>query len=48
MDTWQGCDDLSLLELSPKGTYVMYPYPESLKARVPSHAHRYIRYLITT
>ncbi len=37
-----------LLELSPKGTYVMYPYPESLKDRVPNHAHRYIRYLFTT
>jgi hypothetical protein len=34
-------------ELSPKGTYVMYPYPESLEDRVPSHAHRYTQYLIT-
>ena len=33
--------------LSPKGTYVMYPYHESLEDRVLSHA-RYIRYPITT
>ncbi len=35
-----------MLELSPKGTYVMYTYPESLEDRVPSH-DRYIQYLIT-
>jgi hypothetical protein len=34
--------------IRPSTTYVMYPYPESLKDRVPSHAHRYIRYLVTT
>ena len=27
-------------ELSPKGTYVLYPYPESLEDRVPSHTYR--------
>ncbi len=37
----------TMLELSPKGTYVMYPYHESLEDRVISHA-RYIRYPITT
>jgi hypothetical protein len=31
---------LNLLELSPKVTYVMYPYLESLENRVPSHAYR--------
>ncbi len=30
-----------VLELSPKGTYVMYPYPKSLEDRVQSHTHRY-------
>ncbi len=35
-----GVSALVVLELSPKGTYVMYPYHESLENRVPSHAYR--------
>ena len=41
-----GGQGVILLELSPKGTYVMYPYHESLEDRVLSH-DRYTRYLIT-
>ncbi len=35
------------LELSPRGTYVMYDYLKSLQYRVPSQEYRYMRYLIT-
>ncbi len=49
---YQGQPDLALwkgvLELSPRGTYVMYPYLESLEYRVPSQEYRYTWYLITT
>ncbi len=49
---YQGQPDLALwkgvLELSLRGTYVMYPYLKSLEHRVPSQEYRYSRYLITT
>ena len=29
-----------VLELSPRGTYIMYPYPKYLEDRVPSLTYR--------
>ncbi len=49
---YQGQPDLALwkdvLELSPRGTYIMYPNLKSLEYRVPSQEYRNMWYLITT
>ncbi len=49
---YQGQPDVALwkgvLELSPRGANIMYPYLEFLEYRVPSQEYRYMQYLITT